>query len=266
MMRTQMEQQQQQQQQMLQMIQRLATNQIPAPPAAATQAPETPVLQQPKLQQPTPSPRRSPRLAVKKSPRRSPRLAVKESPRLKRSRSMSNSPGRKKIKTLKRSLSYDQAFRSGVRVQKPQKLRLLRKTLSLRLTPVEARMMNGEFHDKITNKFKQDNFFDAVSPIVYSITGPPEELSDEDLPHQCLVMAKDILKKKNSTSTGRRRKTVSRSHSASRPSHRRDAVISRSRPSHRRDAVSRSRPSRPSPRPSRRPSPSHRGRKHCLCQ
>ena len=56
-------------------------------------------------------------------------------------------------------------------------------------------MLSGHFHDS-RNKFKQDDFFDEVSPIVYSITGPPEDCSDEELPHQCLIMAKDIMKKK----------------------------------------------------------------------
>ena len=95
------------------------------------------------------------------------------------------------MRTLKRSLSFDQAFRAGVRMQKPQRMRVLRKTLSLRLGTVEDKMLRGDFHDE-RNRFKQDDFFDEVSPIVYSITGPPEDCSDEELPHQCLVMAKDL--------------------------------------------------------------------------
>jgi len=56
-------------------------------------------------------------------------------------------------------------------------------------------MLSGSFHDR-DGKFRQDYFFDEVSPIVYSITGPPEDCSDEELPHLCLVMAKDIMKKR----------------------------------------------------------------------
>ena len=197
-MQTQMQQQQKQQQEMMKMIQMLASSnqQKQSPPTAA---PETPVLQQ-QLQQPTPSPRRSPR-HIKRSPssssRRSPRLAEKNSPRLKRERSLSNDfPKKKKIKQLKRSLSYDKAFRADNRMQKSQKTHMMRKALSLRLAPLEDKLLNGDFHDPETKKFKQDYFFDEVSPIVYSITGPPEDCSDEDLPHQCLVMAKDILKKR----------------------------------------------------------------------
>ena len=81
-------------------------------------------------------------------------------------------------------------------MQKSQKTRMMRKALSLRLAPLEDKLLNGDFHDPETKKFKQDYFFDEVSPIVYSITGPPEDCSDEDLPHQCLIMAKDILKKR----------------------------------------------------------------------
>ena len=54
--------------------------------------------------------------------------------------------------------------------------------------------MRGDFHD-IDNKFLLDDFFEKVSPIVYGVTGPPDECSDDELPGTCLVMTKGIMKK-----------------------------------------------------------------------
>lgn len=97
--------------------------------------------------------------------------------------------------SLKRTLSYETAFRQGLRKQKSTKERMLRKILGARLSPLEPALLRGDFHDSF-NRFKQDEFFDHVSPIVYSITGTPEECSDDELPGKCMVMAKDIMKKK----------------------------------------------------------------------
>ena len=101
----------------------------------------------------------------------------------------------KKKRKLKRTLSYEQAFRAGKRQQKTVKERMLRKLLAARLTVLEPALVRGEFHDE-EDKFLLDDFFEKVSPIVYGVTGPPDDCSDEELPGKCLVMTKDIMKKR----------------------------------------------------------------------
>ena len=72
---------------------------------------------------------------------------------------------------------------------------MLRKLLAARLAPLEAQLMEGYFHDE-DDKFKLDDFYETVSPIVYSVTGAPDECSDEDLSGKCMVMGKGIMKKR----------------------------------------------------------------------
>ena len=100
-----------------------------------------------------------------------------------------------KKRKLKRTLSYEQAFRAGKRQQKTAKERMLRKLLAARLTVLEPGLVRGEFHDE-HDKFLMDDFFEKVAPIVYGVTGPPDDCSDDELPGKCLVMAKDIMKKR----------------------------------------------------------------------
>ena len=153
-------------------------------------------------------PRRSPRIAkIKASPRRrSPRIEAsprRRSPRHLPQRDLRRSPrlltpkteGEPAGKSLTRSRSFEQCFRGGNRRKKSQKQRMLRKLLASRLTPLEPALLAGEFHDD-ASRFKNDEFFERVSPIVYSITGKPEDCSDDEFPGQCMVMAKDIMKKK----------------------------------------------------------------------
>ena len=95
---------------------------------------------------------------------------------------------------LKRTLSYEQAFRAGKRQQKSFKERMLRKVLAGRLAQLEPALMRGEFH--IDDKFDSDHFFQEVAPIVYSVTGAPDSCSDEELPGKCMIMAKDIMRRR----------------------------------------------------------------------
>ena len=55
--------------------------------------------------------------------------------------------------------------------------------------------MRRYFHDA-EDKFKINYFCETVSPIVYSVTGAPDQCSDEELPGKCMVMVKDIIKKR----------------------------------------------------------------------
>ena len=89
-----------------------------------------------------------------------------------------------KSRSLKRTLSYEQAFKAGKRQQKTVKERMLRKMLNARLTSLEDKLMRGYFHDE-DDKFKLDDFYETVSPIVYSVTGAPDECNDEELPGKC---------------------------------------------------------------------------------
>ena len=68
-----------------------------------------------------------------------------------------------------------------MRQSKDPKERMLRKLLGCRLAQLEPELMRGEFHDSETNRFKDDDFFEKASPIVYAITGTPESCSDEEL-------------------------------------------------------------------------------------
>ena len=132
-------------------------------------------------------------------------------------------------------------------MQKPQKMRLLRKTLALRLAPLEEKMLSGEFHDT-KGKFKQDYFFDEVSPIVYSITGPPEDCSDEELPHQCLVMAKDIMKKRKQYEDRKRKMAQSAPKPDKKPKLEKPKVEKSAKPTSKPTSKSTSKPSKPSKR------------------
>ena len=61
--------------------------------------------------------------------------------------------------------------------------------------PLEDKLMRRYFHDA-EDKFKINYFCETVSPIVYSVTGTPDQCSGEELPGKCMVMVKDIIKKR----------------------------------------------------------------------
>ena len=196
MMQRQMQQQMKQQMQVMEQIRLLSGQQHGTP--------ETPVLQT-RNQQPTPSPSEKKNVAKSPSPSEKKNVAkspLRRSPRLKSLRVAKLEPSPLKpsetkiaSRQLKRTLSYDKALRAGARKQKSQKMRMLRKMLSGRLSVLEPDFLSGEFHNE-HNKFLEDEFFEAVSPIVYAVTGPPEDCSDEELPGVCLKMAKDIMRKR----------------------------------------------------------------------
>ena len=61
----------------------------------------------------------------------------------------SSGPSPAKSAQLKRSLSWEQCFRGGVRQKKSTKLRMLRKMLACRLAPLEPALLRGDFHDDV---------------------------------------------------------------------------------------------------------------------
>lgn len=175
----------QQQMALMQEVRKLAAKSAKTP---AAKTPVTPVVQA-RAKEETPnvpvhSPRRSPRRAKKRSPPKRVKVEV----------DLAESP-QKKPKTLKRTLSFSEAIRSGKRRAKGPKEKMLRALVSARVAPIVDEFCAGKFHDEFS-KLKNQEFFDAVSPIVLQITGPPEDCSDEEMPGKCMVLAKDILRKK----------------------------------------------------------------------
>ena len=199
MMAQQMQQMQQQQlamqKQMLAAMAALQKN--AAPEAPTTPAFLTPVLPKEKKpaqpQQQVSPQRRSPRLkgpSQKVSPlRRSPRLVK-----------VKNEEKATAGKTLKRTLSWSDAFKNSKRMKKPASVQKLRKRIGLKLGELDDQLMRGDFHElsnktKTGLKFDRDSFFDTVAPIVWDLTGTPED-GDEEMSGKCLEMARDIMRKK----------------------------------------------------------------------
>ena len=61
------------------------------------------------------------------------------------------------------------------------------------VTPLTFSCVDPDAEDK----FKLDDFYETVSPIVYSVTGAPDECSDDEkLPGKYMVMAEDTMKKR----------------------------------------------------------------------
>ena len=187
-------QQMDQQRIMVETLQRLATNQAPQP--APQLAPQTPPLPSKAERKKTLEAKIDDngnddnQNAAKEEVLIRPKAEPQVTPQVTRKPKVTRKP-----RSLKRTLSYEQAFKAGKRQQKTAKERMLRKMLNARLAPLEQQLMEGHFHDE-TDRFKLDEFYETVSPIVYSVTGPPDECSDEELPGKCMVMAKDIMKKR----------------------------------------------------------------------
>lgn len=196
----------------MQEVKKMAASVSKTPAAVATpNVPKTPIVPA-RVKEVTPivplhSPpdrRRSPR-HQKRSPPKCPKAEV----------DLAASPP-KKPKTLKRTLSFTEALRSGKRRAKSKKEKMLRALVSARVAPIVDQFCAGKFHDQFS-KLKNQEFFDAVSPIVLRITGPPEDCSDEETPGKCMILAKDILRKKKQYRDKKQAKTTTKKSPQKRP-------------------------------------------------
>ena len=197
MMAQSMQQQMEMQKQMMAALAALKKNSAPeVPTSPAFLTPVLPKEKKPAQPQQKVSPRRSPRLKKGSPPqvspqRRSPRLVEKAK----------NEAQSRDGKTLKRTLSWSEAFKNAKRMKKPASVQKLRKRIGLKLGVLDEQLMRGDFHElsaktKSGLKFNRDEFFDKVAPIVYDLTGGTQDDGDEELPGKCLEIARDIMRKK----------------------------------------------------------------------
>ena len=89
-------------------------------------------------------------------------------------------------------MSWSDAFKNSKRMKKPASVQKLRKRIGLKLGELDDQLLRGDFHQlsnktKTGLKFDRDSFFDTVAPIVWDLTGTPEDGdeemdSDNDMP------------------------------------------------------------------------------------
>lgn len=116
-------------------------------------------------------------------------------PVLPRRRSPRQNKGLRKVKeemqdgaSLKRSTSFEDSIRNSrarsrarKRKSKPAPDKLLRKSLGLRLSILDADLVKGKFHAS-NGRFKEDTFYKEVAPLIKEEIG--SDFSDEELPHR----------------------------------------------------------------------------------
>lgn len=144
----------------------------------------------------TPAPRRSPRRKVKIEPMMTAQSRNRRKVGNKKVGKVGNKKGGKSGVQLKRTLSFNEAFRAGKRIQKPEDVRNLRKLLGAKIAVLDQKLFANRYHDR-EDRFIKDLFFEDVSPLISELIGVPgHDFTDFSLPARCMQLCKDIVKKK----------------------------------------------------------------------